>query len=162
VEELIRQIRLAASQGLFYLALYGALTLPDLCGALGSGNGRASGSKYKNWVRENVANHAERAEELYGLRCSLMHQGHTLAKGSVSPVAFTAPGTGQVHGITTVVGDDRVTWISVELLVAEITEAAEKWLAKYGGTGTVQRNVEKFARFRPEGLPPHAEGPVIA
>lgn len=160
--ELIAQIRIASANGLFYLALYGALTLPDICGALESSNGRASGPKYKKWIRENVRGQADEAEDLYGLRCSLMHQGHTLAKGSHFPVAFMAPGGGQLHNLSTVDADGgQIGWISIEMLVEEITAAAASWLDKFGETQTVKRNMEKFARLRPEGLPPHVTGPVI-
>ena len=54
VEEMIRQIRLASTHGLYYLALLGALSLPDICGALASDNGKATGPKYKDWLRKNV------------------------------------------------------------------------------------------------------------
>lgn len=162
MEALIKQIRIASENGLFYLALYGALTLPDICGALESKNGRASGAKYKKWIRSNVAGQAEEADELYGLRCSLVHQGQSLPHGGHFPIAFMAPGAPRLHNLSTMVGDDQVGWISIELLVDEVTKAAEIWLEEYGETQIVKRNMEKFARLRPEGLPPHVSGPVIA
>jgi hypothetical protein len=162
MKELIEQIRAASAHGLYYLALYGTLTLPDICGALASDNGRASGAKYKDWLRTNVPEHAADADEIYGLRCSMMHQGQALPHGGHFPIAFTAPGTGQLHNLSTVVGDEQVGWMSIELFVAEVTSGAERWLAQYGDSNTVQRNLEKFARLRPEGLPPHVSGPVIA
>lgn len=163
MEELIKQIRAASSQGLYYLALLGALTLPDICAALGSENGRASGPKYKKWVEANVPEQAENAEMIFGLRCSLMHQGRAMPKGSHFPVAFMAPGMGQLHNLSTVVGDDQIGWLSIEAVVEEMAVAAEKWLEEFGTTQLVVRNLEKFARLRPEGLPPHVVGgPVIA
>jgi len=99
---------------------------------------------------------------IYGLRCSLMHQGQTMPKGSNFPIAFMAPGAGQLHKISTIVGDDQVGWLSIEAVVHEMTDGAERWLQKFGSTQTVTRNLEKFARLRPEGLPPHVGGPVIA
>ncbi len=59
--------------GLYFLALHGALTLPDICGALESDTGTASGAKYKAWLRANVPGLASDAELIYGLRCSLLH-----------------------------------------------------------------------------------------
>lgn len=82
--------------------------------------------------------------------------------GSHFPIAFMAPGAAQLHNLSTVVDDDQVGWISIEILVDEITKGAERWLLDFGETQTVKRNIEKFARLRPEGLPPHAQGPVIA
>lgn len=162
MQEFIAQIRAASGAGLYYLALFGALAIPDIFGALGSDNGRASGPKYKAWVEANVPGQAKEAAELYGLRCSLMHQGRALPHGSHLPIAFMAPGAGQLHNLSTVVGDSQVGWISIEALVHELTDAAEQWLEQFGETQTVQRNIEGFARLRPEGLPPHVQGPVIA
>jgi hypothetical protein len=161
MKELIAQIRAASAQGLYYLALYGVLTLPDLCGALGSENGRSSGPKFKKWLKENVPGQAGDAEGIWGLRCSLLHQGHTTPKGGF-PIAFMAPGGFQMHNLSTVVGEDQVGWLSIEIFVEEVTAAAENWLREFGNTQTVKRNLEKFARLRPEGIPPHVAGPVIA
>lgn len=162
VEELIRQIRAAADAGLYYLALFGVLALPDICGALGSENGKASGAKFKVWLRDNVPEQAADADIIYGLRCSLLHQGKTLPHGGHFPMAFTLPGTAQLHNISTVVGNDQVGWSSVSLLVQEVTRGAESWLNMFGETALVTKNMEKFARLRPEGLPPHVNGPVVA
>jgi hypothetical protein len=160
--ELIAQIRVASANGLYYLALLGALTLPDICGALASDNGRASGSKYKDWLRANVPEQAADADEIYGLRCSMMHQGQALPHGGHFPIAFMAPGVGQLHNLSTVVSGEQVGWLSIEMFVAEVTNGTERWLAQYGASNTVRRNLDKFARLRPEGLPPHVSGPVIA
>jgi hypothetical protein len=164
MKEFISQIRAASAGGLYYLALFGALAIPDIFGALGSENGKASGPKYRAWVEENVPGQgqAKQAAELYGLRCSLMHQGRTIPHGTHFPIAFMAPGAGQLRNLSTVVGDSQIGWISIEMLVEEITTGAEEWLEKFGQSQIVQRNMERFARLRVEGLPPHAQGPVIA
>jgi hypothetical protein len=61
------------------------------------------------------------------------------------------------------VGDDTVTWLSIPMFVDEVTRGAEAWFAKFGMTTRVKRNMEKFARLRPDGLPPHVAGaPVFA
>lgn len=162
VDELIAQIRVASEAGLHYLALFGVLALPDICGALASDDGTTTRSKYKDWLRDNVPEQAGDVDEIYGLRCSLLHQGRALPHGSVFPIAFTFP-PGGIHNLSTEVGDQRVGWIAIDLFVDEVTRGAERWLARYASTKTVARNLEKFARLRPEGLPPHVVGrPVIA
>jgi hypothetical protein len=162
VDELIRQIRAASAAELYYLALFGTLALPDICGALGSENGQASGSKYKAWLRENVPAQAGDADVIYGLRCSLIHQSRAHPHGSQFPIAFMYPTAGQIHNLSTVVNGEQVGWLSIPMFVDEVCTGAETWIAKYGSTNIVARNYEKFARFRPEGLPPHVVGPVIA
>jgi hypothetical protein len=62
VEEMIRQIRAASAAGLYYLALFGALTLPDICGALTASDGKATKSKYTAWLRGNVPEEAGDAD----------------------------------------------------------------------------------------------------
>ena len=164
MDELIRQIRLASQAGLYYLALFGALALPDICGALASDDGKASGPKYIEWLREYVPQQAGDAELIYGLRCSLLHQGRALPHGGAFPIAFTFPALSGVtlHNLSTLVGDDRVGWTSIPAFVDEVTTGVEGWLEQFGNTTTVTRNLGKFARLRPDGLPPHFSGPVIA
>lgn len=167
IAQLIEQIRAAASAQLYYLALFGALAIPDICGALGSNNGRASPSKYKDWLRKYVPEQASGAAEIYGLRCSLLHQGRAMPHGSVYPVAFTFPPGAQIHNLSTVVEGDhggprQVGWISIPMFIDEIASGTARWLDDVGDTQTVRRNLEKFARLRPEGLPPHVAGPLIA
>lgn len=162
MDELIRQIRAASMGELYYLALFGALALPDICGALGSENGKASGPKYKGWLRDNVPAQATQADLIYGLRCSLIHQSSAHPHGSQFPIAFAYPTAGQVHNLWTEVNGDRVCWLSIPTFVDEVCTGAETWMAKFGNTNIVVRNYEKFARLRSEGLPPHVSGPIIA
>ena len=75
MDELIQQVRAAAASNLYFVALLGVLAIPDICGALSSNDGKASGSKYKQWLRDNVPEQAGDADLIYGLRCSLLHQG---------------------------------------------------------------------------------------
>jgi hypothetical protein len=163
IDELITQIRKASAADLDYLALFGALALPDICGALASDNGQATGPKYKDWVRANVPEQAAQADMLYGLRCSLLHQGKALPHGGAFPVAFTLQQTGGgLHNLSTIVQGDQVGWLHVPTLIDELTRGAEQWITQFGETKTVTRNLEKFARLRPEGLYPHVKGVVIA
>ena len=139
--------------------------MPDICGALTASDGKATKSKYTAWLRGNVPEEAGDADLIYGLRCSLLHQGRTLPHGGTFPIAcmFPSPGVCYLHNLSTEVNGDRVGWLSIPMFVDEVTRGAEEWFRKYGTTETVTRNMEKFARIRPEGLPPHVVGsPVIA
>jgi hypothetical protein len=160
MDEMIRQIRAASAAGLFYLALFGALTLPDICGALASSDGKATGTKYKTWLRDYVPEQANNADLVYGLRCSLLHQGRTLPHGGTYPIASVAPapGRGEIHNLSTVVDGKQVGWLSISMFVDEMTRGAEAWFERFGDSETVIRNFEKFARIRPDGLPPHVAG----
>ncbi len=153
------------ASGLYFVALLGVLAIPDICGALASNDGKASGSKYKQWLRDNVPEEAADADLIYGLRCSLLHQGQAHPHGSTFPLAFMVPPPdgGGLHKLSTVVNGQQVGWSILPLFVEEVTRGAEAWFQRYGSSNTVQRNMAKFAYLRPEGLPPHAVGmPVFA
>src|SRR4051794_29725807 len=128
MDDLIAQIRAASDAGLYYVGLIGALMLPDICGALASENGTASASKYRDWLKANVPEQAGGAVEIYGLRCSLMHQGRMLPHGGHFPIASIVAPHGGLHNLSTVVGDEQIGWLSIPLFVDEVTRGAEAWL----------------------------------
>src|SRR5437899_735182 len=96
--DLMNQIHQALVAGAYMPALMVTLAPPDICGALGSNDGRASGSKYKAWLVDwfelNAGTAAARkiggneAASLYGFRCSLLHQGSAHPHGGRQPIAF--------------------------------------------------------------------------
>lgn len=164
VLELVEQARDAAKAGLHLPALFTALTLPDVCAALASGNARSNGSKYKRWLRDRGFD-SDYAERLYGLRCSLLHQGSAMPDRQQIPIAFIepAPGRSSVHLIETEVSGQVVLWLALDTLLQELEFAVRDWLRHHEADALVQRNTAGLARRRPEGLPPHAVGlPVIA
>lgn len=158
-------MRRASEAGLYYPALMMALVFPDICASLSAENGRTSGSKYRAWLVEHAAQPKDEAALLYGFRCSMLHQGSAFPDRGDFPLAFIepTPGASQLHNLSTVVGDSRIGWLSVPLFVEEIATAVENWVHSYESSETVMRNMERFVRRRPEGLPPHVVGaPVIA
>jgi hypothetical protein len=164
MRELLDQIRRASAAGLYYLALIGALALPDICGALSSDDGWATPSTYKDWLRNNVPEQAANAAATYGLRCSLLHQGRARPHGVSFPIAccYPSPSGFEIHNLSTVVGGSEVGWLSIPTFVDEVTRGAERWFDQFGETKAVARNLEKFMHFRPDGLRGHYDGPVIA
>jgi hypothetical protein len=111
IDEMIRQIRAACPAGLYYLALFGALTLPDICAALASDDGKTTGPKYKTWLRAYVPEQANDADGVYGLRCSLLHQAHMLPHGGTFRIVsvMPSPGSRQIHNLSTVMDGHRVS-----------------------------------------------------
>jgi hypothetical protein len=47
------------------------------------------------------------------------------------------------------------------MFVEEMAESVDRWLADFGETQLVQRNMLRFVRRRPEGLPPHVLGGAV-
>lgn len=161
MRDLLEQIERASEAGLYYVALIGALTVPDMCGALGSQNGRASGPKYRDWLVTAMGVSPAEAASTYGFRCSLLHQGSAHPEGSEYPIAFTEPGGPQFHNVATRVNGELVRWVSVPIFVTDVLDAARRWLDAYEQTSLVQRNMDRFVRRRPEGLPPHVTGAAV-
>lgn len=162
---LVRQMREASGDGLYFAALVLALTLPDMCAALSAENGRASRSKYQTWLAEHLPTSIENAAGIYDFRCSLLHQGSAHPQSGGPRLAFIEPSPGQpqLHNLSTDVGGDVVGWISVPMFVDEVGQAVERWFLRYGESTLVARNMQRFVRRRPGGLPPHVAGaPVIA
>src|SRR5438034_5570802 len=77
MEDFIAQIRASLDQQLYYLSLFAALTLPDICGALDAPDGRASRQQYEEWYTKWVTPIYDvlTAEECYQYRCTSLHQG---------------------------------------------------------------------------------------
>ena len=72
----------------------------------------------------------------------------------------------ELHNISVVSEKDsagEVEWLSITMFIEEVTAGAERWMYEFGNTKRFKTNLEKFARLRPDGLPPFIEGaPVIA
>ena len=49
MRDFLVQIRKGLDVNLYLLAIFSALAIPDICGAMGSENGEASAEKYKTW-----------------------------------------------------------------------------------------------------------------
>jgi hypothetical protein len=60
------------------------------------------------------------------------------------------------------VARQRVGWCDTAIFVTEVTIGAERWLRTVEKTNRFAQNIGKFARLRPEGLPPHTHcSPVL-
>lgn len=157
-------MRAASQAGLYFGALVLALALPDIAGAAGSRDGRATRARYIRWLVDHAECSPEQAALTYKFRCSLLHEGSAQSKG-IPRIAFIEPTSGalELHNVSTVVDGARVDWLSIPLFVEEIAIAVEAWLSNVENLPAVQHNMAKFVQRYPEGLAPHVVGaPVIA
>ncbi len=140
-----------------------ALALPDICGAASSPDGKATGPKYKAWLKQWVPQQAADAERVWGFRCSLLHQGRSLPHGATYPVAFIEPNpaVGFLHNLSTVLpSGEKLGWIDIWFFVDEVTRGVEAWVAAMGSTNTVTTNMAKFVKRYPHGLRVTWEAPL--
>jgi len=166
MDELFRQIAWAAEDGLYFLALAGALVIPDICGALESPSGVAEGSAYKAWFDAHLAplhGGIMDGDTCWKFRCSFLHQGTTQdPKGNYSRVMFVEPGaTPNVAMHMDQMNDALV--IDVRKFCREIVQAALTWQAGVTGTQPYETNIKNFVTRYPAGLWPYIGGvPVIS
>ncbi|HVM06819.1 MAG TPA: hypothetical protein VM345_00015 [Acidimicrobiales bacterium] len=166
--ELLDQIDAANASGLHYLALMGALAVPDICAALAAKNGRTDGTKYRQWVRDHIAE-ADRQglspSDLYRFRCSMLHQGSGHHHGDeLERVIFVEPGNGPKVSSTKMinVGGESTHVIDLVDFCTSITSAERSWLAAHAASPRVMANLVRFIRRHPNGIPPFIVGtPVV-
>jgi hypothetical protein len=171
MKELLDQIDAAKNSAVYYLALTGALTVPDIAGALAHESGKATGARYREWVTENLSGWGyspDQAQALWSFRCSLLHQntGQLRTETGTLRLYFTEPGPQQVitiHNARIVDGDDEYLMLDVPMFCTDMTSSARSWLARHADDAVVQKNLERSIRRYPMGLSPILYGaPVIA
>jgi hypothetical protein len=169
VDDYLGQVEAGADVGrLYYLALVGALVIPDMCGALESADGQATPLRYKAWFDKHVApmnlfgtTPILTGEDCYRFRCSLLHQGRTRHPDSAyRRIVFIEPGLGPIVGHMNILND--ALNIDVRSFCLEIVRAARIWLGTVQGTEPYDSNFAEFVHRYPNGLPPYIVGvPVI-
>lgn len=89
--QLIRDIRKALENDLYFTALCSALTLPDICGKVAYPEKISSRKRYILWYDKEIGiyekNHEDKnnmpylsGEVIYSLRCALLHEGNPNVK----------------------------------------------------------------------------------
>lgn len=117
-------------------ALFMALTMPDICGAIAYPNLKYSGERYRRWFADNLEVVYTRnvgdevvvfmaASDCWALRCSLLHAGSLdisaeKSREILSKFVFT---TKNFHRIYT--GD--VLTLNVEQFCSEVCTAVDGW-----------------------------------
>ena len=169
MRDFLAQIEAALDANLYYLALFAALTVPDICGAIESTDGLSTGKKYIQWFEKHIAPQYTSGdtkfltgEDCYNFRCSLLHQGTSQhPKSSYSRVVFVEPKAGAPVFHCNII-DDALN-IDVSRFCRDLVTAAIEWMADFHDEAQFQRNLNKFMRRYPDGLPPYIVGvPVIS
>jgi hypothetical protein len=168
---LILQTRKALDCELYYLALFTALAIPDIAGALEANDGRANGKRYASWyeawVRPRLRESRGRenpltGEQCYGFRCAMLHQGRSQRVGDqYSHIMFVEPGHPNYRVHYCVIGG-KALLIQLDEFVSEVLRGCELWLEHVQSTEPFETNYAAFARLHPRGLSPYVVGvPVV-
>lgn len=172
LQTLVDQTRKALDANLYYLSLIGALTIPDIAGALGSDGGKATGKLYagwyEDWVRPRLLESRGRINPLsgtdcYAFRCSLLHQGRSLKYNSPKKmhIMFIEPPypNYQIHYCMV---RNEAMQIQLDAFVEEVLTGCELWLNFVKETDPFEKNYQKFARRHANGYAPIFGVPVVA
>lgn len=145
--ELIDQMLTASKNRQFHLALVAALVMPDVCGAIESPTGEASGSKYKSWVEKWLSpkygdglETSLSGDTCYYYRCSLLHQNRAHhPKLKFVRVAFLEP-------------NDRITMhdcvinnvlvIDIPTFCQDMADAVSVWLDSQQANPQFKQNLQ--------------------
>jgi hypothetical protein len=191
MEELLFQIETTLGARAYYASLFLCLCVPDICAALDSANGEASGARYKAWCVKYFRTETERrtgdyykgmgmfysetldANEVYLLRCAALHQGQLTNTGTggragskYSKIIFQEPGQRLVvtHLMTTPGqnGQFNVLHINLTDFCKDMIVAAREWIMEVAGTEPYEHNSSVMFKRYPNGLAPHIVGlPII-
>ena len=161
----LSQIEVGLRANLYYVSLLASLSVPDICGAINSENGAASGEKYAAWFDQYVgAEYSQcfNGEDCYRFRCSFLHQGSSQRSDArYSRILFVEP-TATTNIFHRNILNDALN-IDVRIFCLDIIEGAKEWLDEVEETDRFQENYGKFMRRYPNGLPPYIDGvPVIS
>lgn len=161
---MFKGIEHAIKCGLYYSSITLVLTLPDICAALASTDGFASGEKYKRWVHANLCSKYKSitSEDFYSLRNGVIHQGKFgHAKMQYSRIIFTIPNAQNNVFHNNIVND--ALNLDAVVFCHDVLAAAREWFHQNQSDAAVMANLPRLVQFRPEGISPHMVGmPVIS
>lgn len=168
-EHFVNQIGLVAeAKDMYFVALLSVLALPDICGALESPGGQASGAKYKDWFDQWVSPKYQIADstslsghDCYMLRCASVHQGRLVhPNAKFKGVIFVEPGaSNQILHNNLLNGYLN---IDVRQFAIDIIQASLEWFDSVRGTNPFETNFVNSMRWHPNGFGPIGGVPVIA
>jgi len=159
VEILTDEIKNALMAKLWYAALVLTLTLPDICAALESADGRSTPERYKAWYDawlKKKYNGLMSANDLYFLRCGVAHQAKFLHPAMhYQRIFFTLRPNGMFF--------HKNIWrgalnLDLPWFCKDVIESVEEWFAQKKTDPIVQKNLANLVQFHPNGLLPYLEG----
>lgn len=146
----------------YYAALFMAIVLPSVCGALESNNGQDTQQKYIDWYEKYILGLSLTGQDCYRLRCSLLHQASTIHPySSFSRVIFTFP-TANRHTFHNNIMNEALN-LDIPLFVQQLVGGVRTWTSDMNNNTNYTRNIANIVKLRPDGLPPYISGhPVIS
>lgn len=162
MKDIIEAIQKNLEDKNYYSALFLAVMLPSICGALESENGEDSRGKYIAWYDKNIKGLFLKGNDCYQLRCSLLHQAKTTSKkSSFSRVIFTFPVPSGNTFHNNVLND--VLNLDIPIFCRTLVNSVNEWLKTNTYNKNCINNMKNTIKVYPKGLPPYIVGhPIIS
>lgn len=142
------QIPLLVYAKAYWALLHFIIIFPDICGALESSDGKATGDNYKDWAKRYMADSFLSDEELWDIRCLILHQGRTLGTKRYTNYKFSQPDSNGAILHKNIHSDGSIC-IDVHMLAGEMQHGLDKWfdeIAKNPNSAT-SINVENNIKY---------------
>lgn len=156
----LEQIEACLREKLYLPALASVLSLPDICAALESDNGEASGAKYQKWYDEYARKYCSQqmtAKQAYQFRCKMLHQGSSqIDKHDENiRVCFIEPSESTICIIAHDNLLDHTLNVDLGIFCNGMIKAVREWLKNMETNENVQKNFNKnFIKRVKDGLNP--------
>src|SRR5688572_17753644 len=138
MDTLLEQIEIAHGANLFYLSLFSALAVPDICGALSASDGAATGARYREWYDRYVTPRYDTltGDEAYQFRCSALHQGTSEPNRprDYERIMFLEPNQLSINVSRTTAAGRTAIVIDLKQLVSAIVSGARQFCADQRGS----------------------------
>jgi len=161
---ILDEIDRALDAGFYYFAISIALTIPDICAALNSSNGKTTKPKYKAWYRANLGDLYPNItdEDCWSLRCGVLHQGRFGHPNmQYGRIIFTIPNA-QNNVFHNNIFNDALNLDAIRFC-HDVVARARIWFDKNQNNIDVKKHFPNLVQFRPQGLKPYLDGiPLIA
>ncbi len=159
MDELLDQIQTSVDSESYLLGLYVTLSLPGICGALESWNGRSTGSRYKSWFDKWVAPKYDKlltGEQCYAYHCGLFYQGRSQHNHlGYSRLIFLEPNTNEVMHRNIL--NDAYN-LDIKLFCDDMVASTREWLTSVKDDNNFINNYKYFIKRHENGIPPFVEG----
>ena len=161
MDEFLDEIEASCKAGYFYVTLMCCLALPDICGAISSDDGLASGQKYKAWFDTYVAPNYEGnldGSNCWAFRCAALHQGKSTHKNlGYSKILFLAPTDDNKFCMHNNILNDALN-LDIGEFCHDIIAAVRNWMCSEKSSRAFQRNMATFLKRHKGGLASYVTG----
>ncbi len=158
MDQLLKSVRSALKKKNYYVALFTALTLPDICAA--SEHGRATPARYSAWWEEHLSQYKGflSGNDCYALRCAVLHQGkdditeHTIREALDYCVFLTkGPNLSLFSNCEFNGKNQSFLQLNVQSFCEDVCGAVEKWMQTFSKDPVVLARVNETVEIHEPG-----------